>query len=90
MLKGLNLGRNCKNITVPALLFYEGDQIMRDERDYEIPDDAPIVTGSELAEMINNNPDKLYLVGFIEEKPGLEYKRVRRRVIIYESDNGQK
>ena len=90
MLKGLNQGRNCRTLQFLPYFFTKGDQIMRDERDYEIPDDAPVVSGRELAEMINNNPDKLYLVGFIEEKPGLDYKRVKRRVIIYESDNGQK
>ena len=63
---------------------------MRNKNDYEIPEDAPVVTGSELAEMINSNPDKLYLVGFIEDKPEPKLGNPERRVIIYGSDNRQK
>ena len=44
------------------------------------------LTGKELSEMINKNPDAEFIVSFDFRTPVTKKEKVRRRVIIYESD----
>ena len=44
------------------------------------------LTGKELSEMINKNPDTEFIVSFDFRTPVTQRKRLKRRVIIYESD----
>lgn len=44
------------------------------------------LTGKELSEMINKNPDTVFIVSFDFRTPVTPRKRIKRRVIIYESD----
>ncbi len=45
-----------------------------------------ILTGKELSEMISNNPDTEFVVSFDFRTPVTKKEKIRRRVIIYESD----
>lgn len=45
-----------------------------------------ILTGKELSEMISNNPDTEFVVSFDFRTPVKKKEKIRRRVIIYESD----
>ncbi len=44
------------------------------------------LTGKELSEMISNNPDTEFVVSFDFRTPVTKKEKIRRRVIIYESD----
>ena len=44
------------------------------------------LTGKELSEMINKNPDTEFIVSFDFRTTVTQRKRIKRRVIIYESD----
>ena len=44
------------------------------------------LTGKELSEMINKNPDTEFIVSFDFRTPVTQRERIKRRVIIYESD----
>ena len=73
---------------VPAFLLKRKEVIMAIIEPYEYKGEAieMTLTGKELSEMINKNPDTEFVVSFDFRSPVTKKEKVRRRVIIYESD----